>query len=187
MSQKTALIQTRVSPPVREQLEALALSEGMTVSALLRLMVEQVTEGAEPPVEPPVWPGKTRREGKVTVRLPKDVRASLAAEAKAQGVATSTWAAAIIAARIRCAPQPVKSERRVIQRAFVQLQGLATNVNQMAKAMNRGVFTGSNYAPSRDELNEVREGVGRLRADLRKYAEGKLSFQAPPDGGQVSE
>jgi antitoxin component of RelBE/YafQ-DinJ toxin-antitoxin module len=42
MTQKTSLVQTRVSPEVRAKLEAVAGEAGLTVSGLLRLMIHYV-------------------------------------------------------------------------------------------------------------------------------------------------
>lgn len=176
MSQKSALVQTRVPPVVRKKLEALASSEGLNVSELLRLMIDQVTEGVEAAPVEDAEPAK-RRESKVTVRLPKDVSEIMAVDAKGQGVTPSTWAATILMAKFRRAPQPVKPQRIAIQRAFRQLRGVATNLNQMATLMNRGVFTGSGYAPSRVELAGLREEVGILRSDLARFAGGQFEVQ----------
>lgn len=182
MIQKTALVQTRVSPALRKQLEVLASSEGMKVSELLRLMIDQVTEGVEVD-DDKSRAAKPKREAKVTVRLPGDVVGHLADDANNQGVTPSTWAATILMAKFRKAPQPVKPQRKAIRRAFRQLRGMATNTNQMAKLMNRGVFTGNNYAPTRSELMKLRDDVAMLRADLALFAGGQFEIQKVEVGG----
>lgn len=155
---------------------ALASEHGLSPSDFLRLMIDQVTEGVEAVAAEDAEPAK-RRQAKVTVRLPEDVSEVLAADAKGQGVTPSTWAATILMAKFRNAPQPVKSQRTAIQRAFRQLRGMATNVNQMATLMNRGVFTGSGYAPSRVELAALREEVSVLRSELARFAGGQFEIQ----------
>ena len=145
MSQKTTLVQTRLPPDARKKLESLAVSEGLSVSALLRLVIDQVTEGVEVASETSSAP-QPRREAKVTVRLPKDVAGHLADDAANNGVTASTWAASILSAKFRNAPQPVKPQRKAIRRAFRQLQGMATNTNQIAALMNKGVFTGDSLS-----------------------------------------
>ena len=105
----------------------------------------------------------------------------LAKEARAQHVPPSTWAARLLTARLRSAPQPVKGERRPIQYAFRQLRGMATNLNQIATVMNRGVFTGDRYAPSKAELNALRQEVQALRGELASYASGRFRFQSGGD------
>lgn len=144
---------------------ALASEHGLSHSDFLRLMINQVTEGVDVAPSEDAEPAK-RRPAKVTVRLPENVSEVLAMDAKGQGVTPSTWAATILMAKFRNAPQPVKPQRTAIQRAFRQLRGMATNLNQMATLMNRGVFTGSGYAPSRVELVALREEVSVLRSEL---------------------
>ncbi len=58
-----------------------------------------------------------------------------------------------------------------------QIHGLATNVNQIAYAMNRGVFTGDSYAPVRKEVAQLRGEVAELRQQVRGFAKGRLAFQ----------
>ena len=80
-------------------------------------------------------------------------------------------------AKFRNAPQPVKPQRNAIRRAFRQLRGMATNTNQMAAVMNRGVFTGSGYAPTRAELAALRQDITTLRSDLARFAGGQFEIQ----------
>ena len=83
----------------------------------------------------------------------------------------------LLTARLRSAPQPVKGKRKAIQAAFRQLRGMAINLNQMATVMNRSVFTGDGYAPTKEEMQALRREVQALRADLAKYAGGRFAFQ----------
>jgi hypothetical protein len=172
---KTDLIKFRISPSRKRSLESVSADHGLSVSAFLRALIDRVTEDVEEPCED--FPSKSRREGKITVRLESDVREGLEVEARGQGMSTSGWAARVLSARVVSSPQPVKGERRAIQKAFRHLAGLSSNLNQIAKAMNRGVFTGSVYAPTRSELSVLISQVTRLRGELRSYARGRFVFQ----------
>ena len=178
MPQKSEVVKSRVSPDSKARFEAVAAEHGLTPSEFLRHLVETVSGDAEVPSSKP---SQARREGKLTVRLEASVRAQIEREAKGQGVPPSTWAARILTARALSSPQPVQGERRHIRWGFRQLRGAATNLNQIAAAMNRGVFTGSNYAPTRNELQELRNSVASLRDLLRQYAAGRLKFQLGDD------
>ena len=176
MAEKSEVVRARISTAAKARFEAVAAENGLSPSDFLRLMIDQVTEGV---VVPDSISGaeQVKRQQKVTVRLPSDVAGHLADDAKEQGVTASTWAAAILMAKFRVAPQPVKPQRQAIQKSFRQLRGMATNTNQMAALMIRGVFTGDSYAPSRSELAALRTGIADLRADLRQFAGGQYALQ----------
>lgn len=174
MPQKSEVAKTRISPNSKARFEAVAAGHGLSPSEFLRQLIETVSEDAE---VSETRQTKAKREGKLTVRVGKDVRAKIEREAKSQGVPPSTWAARILTARTQAAPQPVKGERKAIRWGFRQLRGATTNLNQIATAMNRDVFTGGRYAPKRQELHELRNTVDGLRELLRLYAAGRLEFQ----------
>ena len=180
MTNKSELLRTRVSPTSKLRFQAVAAEHDLSPSEFLRQVIETVSGAIEAPDR---MPTKALREGKVTVRLGERVRLKLEREAKAQHVPVSTWAARLLTARMRSAPQPVAGERKPIQHAFRQLRGMATNLNQIATVMNRGVFTGESYAPAKGELQDLRRDVHVLRLELAKYAGGRFTFQS---GGDVS-
>lgn len=174
MPQKSELLRTRIAPASKLRFEAAAAEHGLSPSEFLRQVIETVSGEVDVPEQKPT---KARREGKVTVRLGQEVRQGLETEARGQGVAISTWAARLLSARVLSAPQPVSRERKPIQWGFRQLRGIATNLNQIATVMNRGVFTGEIYAPTKGELQALRKEVQALRADLANYAGGRFAFQ----------
>lgn len=182
-SPKSKLAGTLLTPERHAQLKIAAEAEGLTVSKYLGRLVDLVLEDESPADVQSVVPTKTRREGKVTARLGQEVLQVLEREAQIQHVPVSTWASRLLTARVRSAPQPVAGERKIIQAAFRQLRGMATNLNQMATVMNRGVFTGVSYAPTKEELRAMRREVQALRAELTKYAGGRFTFQIGEDAG----
>ncbi len=180
MTQKSELVRTRITPASKTRFEAVAAEHGLSPSEFLRQVIETVSGDVDIVDQKPT---KARREGKVTVRLGEEVRQALEREAQSQHMPVSTWASRLLTARVRSAPQPVKGERKIIQSAFRQLRGMATNLNQMATVMNRGVFTGDSYAPSKEEMQALRREVQALRADLAQYAGGRFVFQTGEGSG----
>ena len=178
MPTKKKAAKTYLPPDRHAQLAALAASEGQTVSVLLGRLIGLALDGDEaaPPPSPPT--SRARREGKVTVRLAADVRQELEEEARSQGVTASTWAAALLSARMRNAPQMVVGERRGVRAAYRQLRGLAVNANQIAYALNRGVLMGAGADLTKAEVEGLRQDVAKLRMALSVYAEGRFRFQS---------
>ncbi|BAQ67806.1 hypothetical protein NHU_00637 [Rhodovulum sulfidophilum] len=113
----------------------------------------------------------------MTARLPRGVREKLEEEAKARGVTVSTWVGSMLQARYRRAPQPLPSDRALIQRAFRNLRGVAVNINQIAYALNRGVLTGAGAELTADELRGFSAEIAAARRDLGALASGKYAVQ----------
>ena len=178
MPTKKKAAMTYLQPERHAQLAALAASEGQTVSVLLRRLIDLALEADAPEPPPSRRPSRARREGKVTVRLAADVRQDLEEEARSQGVTISTWAAALMSARMRHAPQMVSGERRGVRAAYRQLRGLAVNANQIAYALNRGVLTGAGANLTKAEVEGLRQDIAQLRMALSAYAEGRFQFQS---------
>ena len=175
MTPKSDIVKARVPPEVRAKLEAVAEEAGLTVSGLLRVLIDGVVEGVEAPT---VMPSRSRREGKLTARLPLDVRQKIEDEARSQGVTASTWVSVLLSARMRNAPQIVPGERRGVRAAYRQLRGLAVNANQIAYALNRGVLTGAGADLTKAEVEGLRQDIAKLRMALSVYAEGRFQFQS---------
>ena len=178
MPTKKKAAMTYLPPERHAQLAALAASEGQTVSILLGRLIALALEGDEAAPPPSRPTSRARREGKVTVRLAADVRQELEEEARSQGVTASTWAAALLSARMRNAPQMVSGEKQGVRAAYRQLRGLAVNANQIAYALNRGVLTGAGANLTKAEVEGLRQDIAQLRMALSAYAEGRFQFQS---------
>jgi predicted DNA binding CopG/RHH family protein len=156
----------------------------MTVSALLRMVIERIVADVEPKA---IRTSQSKRDGKITLRVSQEILDLLEQEATKQGLPPSTWAALLIKRRFRDAPQPSLNHRKFIRKAFLQLRGMANNLNQIAKVMNRGVFTGFNYAPSKGELKGIADSVQEARKELSHYAAGQYRFQSLDDEDKSNE
>ena len=156
------------------RLKQVAKKQGVSSSAILRQIITAVVEveGEEPAPKK-----RFRRVKKVTVTVDAELFTALETEAVTERVTPSTWAGVVLRARFMKSPQPVKQERRLIQKAFFQLQGIGRNINQITYAMNHGILVGEAREPTRQEVAGLREEVQQLRQELRRYAKGRYKFQ----------
>jgi hypothetical protein len=157
-----------------DHLKAMANDRGVGHSVFARQIIEAAL--GEIPKQS-VSKRRIRPIKKVTIGVDAEILTGLEREAKSEGVAVSTWAASILAARYREAPQPVKRERHLIQKAFFQLVGVGRNLNQMTYAMSRGILMGEAREPTRQEIASLRKEMQEIREDLRCYASGRYDFQ----------
>lgn len=171
---KSNYVTARLPSETFDKLKAAATEQGLGHSVYARRMIEAVLDATP---EPKLHKPRLRPVRKVTIGVDAETLGVLVIEAKAEQVAISTWAGAVLAARCKKAPRPVERERRMISLSFHQLAGMARNINQMAKAMNRGILTGIDKTPAMKELEQLREEVQSLRLDLRNYAAGRYVFQ----------
>jgi predicted HicB family RNase H-like nuclease len=175
-NEKKKLVKAYIPPHQADRFAAFCAAEGLSASSVVRLLIDDFL-GRQEADEPFKFPSQSRREGKVTVRLPLGVRGKLEEEAKARGVPDSTWVASMLNARYRRATQPLPPDRTMIQRGFRNLRGVAININQIAYALNRAVLTGAHAELTAHELREFSAQIHAARLELRAFARGHYEAQ----------
>ena len=160
-----ALIACRVTSETKARVRRLAERDGITESTLLRQLLEVVLRTAgfdDPP--PMTVPDKVNRDARVNVRLePEDWRL-LRERARARGMASATYLSYVAQRHLRgTAPLP-KAEYNLLKQSVDQLAALGRNLNQIARAMNRGDRP---VAPGRAEVVAMLKVSESLRDHFR--------------------
>ena len=141
---------TWVTRETKERFAAVARHQGLSDSALLKHLVELMlqTAGAgqaatlEAANRPPP-------DARLSVRIHPGDRLLLRDRAAARGMAAATYVSVLTRAHLRSlAPLP-KAEWQALEKSVSELSGLGRNLNQIARAANRGERV---TAPGRDEF-----------------------------------
>lgn len=171
-------LKTWVARETKERFAAIARHQGLSDSALLKRLVDlmlRTAGGGEPATVPTA--GRVARDLRLTVRLNRADQLLLSERASARGMPAATYVSVLTRAHLRTlAPLP-KEELLALKRTVAELGSIGRNLNQIARAANRGErVTG----PNREELRmilKVCEGLrdhvkNLLAANLKSWEQG---------------
>ena len=169
---------TWVARETKERFAAIARHQGLSDSALLKRLIELMLQGASAAeVGMPEGESRIPRESRLTVRIRPDDRLLLRERAAARGMAAATYVSVLTRSHLRSlAPLP-KAEWLTLQKIVTELSRLGQNINQIARAANRGErVTGSGDAAFRATL-KICEALrvhtkGLLRANAKSWQQG---------------
>lgn len=153
-------LKTRVPSATKAQVREAAQREYLTEATWFRRVVEEALrkQSGSPHSEvvrtsydqSRACPGKGR--ARIYVRLGHDDRIILRERAAARGMASATYAAALLRSHLRSlAPLPT-NELTALKRAVAELSGIGRNLNQLAAATHRGDRVSG---PSREDLRAL--------------------------------
>ncbi len=118
--------------------------------------VEDVLKAVEPDAE-------NAENEKMTIRLPRFLVDAAKERAKAKGIATSRWIAALVQSSLMQNPVMVDQELTVLRSNIRELNAIGRNINQMARA-----------------LNESKNNTDKVKLDtldlLRTYLDRNIAF-----------
>jgi len=177
MSDGTQL-KTWVPMETKERFAAIARHEGLSESALLKRLVEltlKATNAAE--MAPTKAETQAPRASRLSVRLRPGDQILLRERATARGMPAATYVSVLTRAHLRALSPLPREELLVLKRTVSELGSIGRNLNQIARAANRGERAGG---PSRDDLKailRVCEGLrdhvkGLLSANVRSWSQG---------------
>jgi hypothetical protein len=174
-------LSTWVSEDTKQRFAAIAHQEGLSESALLKRMVTLMLQSTSPARLVEVGtPERVTRGARLSVRVPPEDQLLLKERALARGMASATYASVLLRAHLRAlAPLP-KQELLALKRSVAELGAIGRNLNQIARATNRGEgVTG----PSRDDLRTM------LRAceGLRDYVKALIKANTASWGNGYAE
>ena len=163
-------IAARVSTETKARLRALAEQQHLTESGLLKHFVELMLQAGSPPDASPTSRADepAPRGTRLTIRLRPDDRMLLRERSAARGMAPATYVSVMTRAHLRSiAPLP-KEELLALKRLVSDLGVMGRNLNQIARAANRG---GAVSGPSHDDFT----GMLRLCEALRDHVRALLT------------
>jgi len=116
-----------------------ARHQELSDSALLKRLVEFMLQSASAAeLGTPGGADRTSRDSRLTVRIRPDDQMLLRERAAARGMAPATYVSVLTRSHLRSlAPLP-KAEWLTLERIVTELSKLGRNINQIARAANRG-------------------------------------------------
>ena len=147
----TETLKAHVSPEIKLQAKAVADREFLSEAAWLkRLVLREIRacddangDGREPSREEGIRRSGSEARGlgdgkPILVRLRSEDRLLLDARAEARGMRSATYVSVLIRSHLRMlAPLP-KDELLALKRSIAELATIGRNINQIAKAVNKG-------------------------------------------------
>jgi hypothetical protein len=173
-----ALIACRVSLETKERVRRIADREGITESALIRQLVEVMLRKADPEGAPVLAPAeRVNRDARLNLRLELQDWRLLKERSKARCMASATYASLALRSHLRGGAPLPKAEYLALTHSIAGLAAIGRNLNQIARALNRGARAD---LPGRQEVTamlKVAEGLrdhfrALLEANERSWAEG---------------
>lgn len=163
-----ALIACRVNLETKVRVRRLAEHQGITESALIKRLLDVVLQTSgldEQTVEPP---DKVNRQGRLYLRMePQDLRL-LKERSNARGMASATYASLFLRSHLRGGAPLPKAEYVALMQSIEGLAAVGRNLNQIARALNRG---GRAEPPGGQEVAAMLKVAEALRDHFRALLE----------------
>jgi predicted DNA binding CopG/RHH family protein len=138
MENRSTHLSTWVSADLKERFATAAVLQGLSESALLKRLVEQMLASAGSELTPVERPTPLARDVRVTVRLVPEDRMLLRERAAARGMPAASYVSSLVRSHLRSlAPLPDR-ELEVLRAAVTQLAAIGRNLNAMARAALAG-------------------------------------------------
>jgi hypothetical protein len=155
-------ITARPSPEEKARFVNVALSEGMTESALALKAIRTYLSFA--PAAPNTWPDtRVRATDRITIRLRPGDGGWVARRAAERGMKGSTYIAALVRAHISRHPPLPADEIRALKRAVSVLAEMA-----------RILKSKSSVHVTRDDLHHTRAAVAAVERHLQEFTKASL-------------
>jgi hypothetical protein len=156
-------LSTWISSEQKERFGAAAAGQGLSESALLKRLVEQMLS-VLPEVPEPSSRRTGVRESRISVRLVPEDRLLLHERACGRRIPDATYVSILVRTHLRSvAPLPDR-ELQELRRAVHELSVLGRNLNAIARALQQG---GSAPSPGRQELHAMLKIGEALRDHVR--------------------
>jgi hypothetical protein len=161
-----AFVNFRVTSDTKARVRALARCQGVTESAILKQLLEvvlQSTPGAELPGPPP--PEPVNRNARLHVRLQAEDLRLLRERSEARRMPSATYASLVLRSHLRSVAPLPKAEYQALRESVLELRAIGRNLNQIARAANRGTWP---TLPGRAEVDAMLKVATGLRDHFRE-------------------
>jgi predicted DNA binding CopG/RHH family protein len=160
-----ALISCRVSAETKARVRQLAQRDGIKESTLIKQVLDAVLRtGASVSAQDLVLPPYGDQRKRVYLRLNSQDHQRLIERAGSRHMAPATYVALLLRAHLHAAAPLPKAEYLALRQSVLELTTIGRNLNQIAKAMNRG---GSATVPGRAEVAAMLKVAEGLRDHFR--------------------
>lgn len=176
MENRSTHLSTWVSSDLKERFTAAAARQGLSESALLKRLVEQMLAGAEVEASAVERSAAVARAARVTVRLVPDDSLLLRERAAARGMPAASYISTLVRSHLRAlAPLPDR-ELDALRSAVTQLAAIGRNLNALARI---GLAGGTPNGPSSEHLRLMLMVCEAMRDHVRGLIHSNvLSWEA---------
>jgi len=159
-------IHCRVTSDTKALVRRLAERDRITESALLKRLLDGALRAASLGDAPaPAVREKVNRDSRLHVRLERDDWGLLRERADSRGMAAATYVYFLVRAHLRGGAPLPKAEYLALKRSVTELTTIGRNLNQIARAMNKG---GRPALPGRQEVAAMIRVAEGLRDHFRE-------------------
>ena len=160
-----------VCPDTKMRFAALARSQGVSESALLKRVVEALIGDGSVGDESVPQPEPVPTSGRISVRLAVDDLLLLRERAGSRGMPSATYVSYLVRSHLRhLAPLP-DNELKALQQAVNQASAIGRNLNQIARAFNAGDMTSG---ATKGDLRAVLSACVALRDSFKAVLAGNM-------------
>jgi hypothetical protein len=164
MESRSTHLSTWVSADIKERFATAAVLQGLSESALLKRLVEQMLAGAGSELTAVERPTPVARDVRVTVRLVPEDRLLLAERAAARGMPAASYVSSLVRSHLRSlAPLPHR-ELEALRSAVTQLSAIGRNLNAMARGALAG---GTAVAPTQVHVLQMLRVCEAMREQVK--------------------
>ena len=166
-------LQTWVSPEFKEHFASVAKAQGLSESALLRRLLENLVV----PERPPDDVVATRVEElpsscRVSVRLRAEDLLLLRERARARNLPRSTYISYLVRSHLRAQVPLPNEELAVLKRSVAEIGAIGRNVNQIARAVNQQQWPSG---PDPKVLSELMWVLTAMRTEIKALVNANLA------------
>lgn len=160
-----AFVKCRVTPAVKAVLRTLAEREQITESALVRQLLDVTLRRSALEGFPKLETlEKSSQDVRLSISLAPDDRMLLCERATARGMRSATYVSVLVRAHLRNLTPLPSQEKAVLKRCVAELGAIGRNLNQIAKAANRG---GKPDGPERGDLQVMLKVAEAIRDHMK--------------------